>query len=194
MWAPLATGIAVVLSQSTTQVADFTRRTMEFAALLISWLVFRRVAVRGSVTGKARARLERAANLSVAAALFCSSLVVAGLALSRLETFQPGGNVYPGMIIATLGLITNSWFWRRYRRLNREQHNAIIDTQRRLYRAKAFVDLCVIAALAAVAVDPTHVATRYVDLLGSFAVTLYLMWSAWQTTRTAAAPGVEPTA
>ncbi|KAF0194193.1 MAG: hypothetical protein FD169_1988 [Bacillota bacterium] len=33
MWAPLATGYAVLLSHSTTQVADFIRRTVDLVAL-----------------------------------------------------------------------------------------------------------------------------------------------------------------
>jgi hypothetical protein len=49
----------------------------------------------------------------------------------------------------------------------------VIAGQQQLYRAKASVDLCVVAALATVAIAPCHPATRYVDLLGS----LYLVWS-----------------
>jgi hypothetical protein len=35
LWGPLATGLAVLLSQSTTQVADFVRRSVELVALAI---------------------------------------------------------------------------------------------------------------------------------------------------------------
>lgn len=122
MWAPLVTGIAVVMSTSTTQLADFVRRTVE-----------------------------------------------------------PGGNVYPGLIIASLGVIVNSWFWRRYARLNREQYNSIINAQRQLYQAKALVDLLVIGALGAVAVAPDHYLTYYIDYLGSFALVGYLFWNALRT-------------
>jgi len=53
------------------------------------------------------------------------------------------GNVIPGLVIAVLGVITNTWFWLRYRRLNREKPNAILAVQSRLYCAKAAVDACV---------------------------------------------------
>jgi divalent metal cation (Fe/Co/Zn/Cd) transporter len=177
MWAPLATGIAVVVSQSTTQIADFVRRTVELVALLVSWQVFRYLERRKRIDPGTKAALERFAGLSVAAALGCSGIVMLLLAYSRLFTFEPGGNVYPGLVIAGLGLVTNGWFWRRYAALLREQYNPIIASQRQLYRAKSAVDLCVIVALGAVAISPAHPVTRYLDLFGSIAVALYLLWS-----------------
>jgi divalent metal cation (Fe/Co/Zn/Cd) transporter len=187
LWAPLATGVAVALSRSNTQLADFVRRTVELIALLISWLTFRYLARRPALDGARRARVERLAGLSVGAAMVCSGVVISAVALSRLSTFQPGGNIYLGLTIAGLGLLTNAWFWRRYSVLNREQYSAIIAAQRRLYRAKAFVDLCVIAGLAAVAIDPTHPFTRWVDVLGSVIVGAYLGWSGLRAAR--AQPG-----
>jgi divalent metal cation (Fe/Co/Zn/Cd) transporter len=181
MWAPVTTGLAVILSQSTTQLSDFLRRTVEFVALLVSWQVFRYLSRNRDVLSEKKLRLERFSGLSVATALFFSSAVMLLVTLSRLRTFEPGGNVLPGLAIACLGLITNSWFWRRYTRLNLEEHNTIIDAQRQLYRAKASVDVCVVLALAAVALWPGHALTRYVDLLGSLVVAGYLAWSGIRT-------------
>ena len=53
----------------------------------------------------------------------------------------------------------------------------MIASQRDLYRVKAFVDFCVVTALAAVAIAPGHPATQYVDILGSIIVAIYLLWS-----------------
>lgn len=184
MWAPLATGIAVFLSSSTTQLADFIRRSVELVALLVSWLVFR-VIRKQDLDVRKIAGLEKFASLSVAVTLGCSGLIMLGLALARINSFVPGGNVYPGLTVAGLGLLVNLWFWRRYTKLSRGGANAIIAAQGRLYRAKCLVDLCVIGALAAVAVDPTHVATRYIDILGTGAVSVYLLFSAVGTARQA---------
>ena len=183
MWGPLATGIALVMSQSTTQLADFVRRSVELVALVTSWWLFRHLTRHGELLPSARARLERMAALSVAAAMGCSSIVMLAVAASRLGAFQPGGNVYPGLAIAILGLITNAWFWRRYARMTREHFDPIIAAQGHLYRAKSLVDLCVIAGLSAVALAPGHPFTRTWDLLGSVAVAGYLMWSAWRAVR-----------
>lgn len=181
MWAPLATGIAVVLSSSTTQLADFIRRTVELVALFISWWMFRFIERRGNLGAARKARLERAAGLSVAAAMFCSAIVLGTLAVVRSAAFEPRGNVYPGLAIAVLGLITNGWFWRRYTGMTREHYSPIIASQGQLYRAKTVVDACVLVALAAVALAPAHPATRTVDLLGSVVVAFYLFWSGLRT-------------
>jgi len=185
MWAPLATGYAVVMSQSMTQVADFVRRSVELVALAISWWAFRWLGRTADLEEEQQARMERTANLSVAVALYVSGIVMVILSLVRISSYQPGGNVYPGLVIALLGLITNVWFWRRYTRLTHEQYSSIIDAQRQLYRAKSGVDVAVLVALAAVAIAPAHPVTRYVDVLGSLAVAGYLLWIGMRAARTA---------
>ncbi len=181
-WGPLATGLAVYTGRSTTQLADFIRRSVELIALFVSWYVFRTVQ-RADGPGASGRRLERRAALIVAGAMGCSGLVMLSVALVRLDTFQPGGNVYPGLAIAGLGLLTNAWFWQRYARFNQESHNSIMAAQRELYRAKSSVDLCVIVALLSVALAPTAPLTRYLDLGGSAAVALYMLWSALRAVR-----------
>jgi divalent metal cation (Fe/Co/Zn/Cd) transporter len=174
---PLVTGIAVVTSQSTTQLADFLRRSVELVAIFISWWVFRRLHRGEAASPAQQARLERAAGLTTAGAMACSGVVLLVVALSRLAVFEPGGRVTLGLVIAVLGVLTNGWFWRRYAALTREQYNPVIAAQQQLYRAKTTVDLCVVAALAAVAFAPTHPVTRYIDLFGSLIVAGYMLWN-----------------
>lgn len=174
---PLVTGLAAFSSYSTTQVADFTRRSVELAALFISWWVFRQLQKKKDLSKTEQSRLERLAGLSVAGTMICSGIVMLIVAISRLSVFEPGGNVFPGLIIAVLGLIFNVWFWRRYTILTREQYSPVIAAQSKLYRAKASVDLCVVTALVAVAIAPAHPATHYVDILGSVIVAGYLLWN-----------------
>ncbi len=174
---PLVTGLAVIASHSTTQIADFIRRGIELLALFLSWWVFRKLHGDATLDAAEQARLERMTGLSVAGAMIFSGAVMLVVALSRLEAFEPGGKVVSGLIIAVLGLVTNGWFWRRYTRLNREQYSSVIAAQQKLYRAKTLVDLCVVVALGTVTLAPTHPATRYVDILGSIIVAGYLFWS-----------------
>ncbi len=179
-WGPITTGIAVVMSHSVTQLADFLRRTAELLALLLSWLVFRFISGAADLTSEEKMKWERIANYGVAAALGVSGLVMIVLALSRSRQYEPGGNVYLGLTIAVMGFIVNLWFWRRYSKLYREEQNLIMASQKRLYLAKMAVDICVITALCAVALMPTHNVTKYIDILGSVVVALYLLWSSWR--------------
>ena len=93
------------------------------------------------------------------------------------------GNVIPGLVIAVLGVTTNTWFWLRYRMLNREKPDAILAAQARLYRAKSLVDACVTAALAVVTIMPGTPAARIMDLGGSIIVAVYLIASGIITIR-----------
>ncbi len=173
---PLVTGIAAITSGSATQIADFLRRTSELAATFMSWWVFRKL--QRSPVGKAQQqKLEHQANLTVARAMVCSGIAMLVVGVYRLYVYQPTGNVTMGLVIAALGLITNSGFMCKYMALNKAQPNPVIAGQLKLYRAKACVDFVVVAALAAVAIAPTHPATRYVDALGSIAVSFYLLWT-----------------
>ncbi|MBN1877773.1 MAG: cation transporter [Anaerolineae bacterium] len=181
---PLVTGLATLSSHSTTQLADFIRRDMELVALFLSWWVFRQLQRNTALSKADQSRLERTAGLSVAGTMAGSGIVMAIVALSRLSVYEPGGKVISGLIIATLGLITNGWFWRRYTVLTREQYSSVIAAQQKLYRAKASVDLCVVTALTAVALAPAHPATRYVDVLGSVIVAGYLLWSGLRMAQT----------
>ena len=179
-WAPLATGIAVLLGRSLTQFADFIRRTMEFVVLFLSWAIFRYLAQQEELTEAMKKRAERIVNLGVAVVLAVSGLVMLFLVLFRLPSLGPGGNVWPGLIIVVPGLGVNLWFWRRYRTLGRIGRNPIIEAQRQLYLAKVVIDLCVFLALSTVAFIPGGALTRVVDTWGSIAVALYLLWSSFR--------------
>ncbi len=174
---PIVTGIAAITSHSTTQMADFVRRTAELVASFMSWWVYRKLRRDASIDGAGRERLERLAKLSVGGAMTCSGAALFIIGLLRMFIYKPSGNVTMGLVIAILGLLTNSWFWVRYTALSREQGSPVLAAQRTLYRAKAFVDFCVVSALFAVAIAPTHPATRYVDALGSVIVSIYLLWN-----------------
>jgi divalent metal cation (Fe/Co/Zn/Cd) transporter len=181
LWAPLATGIAVIMGRSLTQIADFVRRTVEFLVLLLSWLVFRYLTRGKELTAAEKKRWEKIVNRSVAVALGVSGLSMFFLALFHFQNLGPGGNVIPGLIIAVLGFVVNFGFWQRYRALERAGHDPIIAAQRQLYLAKIFVDICVVLALSAVLFMPTQAVRRQIDILGSLAVASYLLWSSFRT-------------
>ena len=84
-----------------------------------------------------------------------------------------------------MGVIANTAFWIKYTRLNRETHNAILQVQARLYRAKSLVDGCVTIALLSVVIVPGSVISNLLDFAGSLIVALYLIFCGIQTIREA---------
>lgn len=174
-WAPLATFVALLMGRSATQAADFVRRTVEFVAVLVSWLAFRRSLL---VSDERRAGIERSVRRLVGAALALSALAILALAVARWLHPTPAGTVVVGVVIALLGAATNAWFWLRYDRFERQEPTPIVTSQLRLYRAKTFVDVAVLTALSVVWLFGDTSAGRIVDLAGSVVVALYLAWSA----------------
>lgn len=181
---PIVTAIAVAMSSSATQIADAIRRTVEFGALLSGWLVFR--ARKGVPDEEARRKLERRAETAVTVALACSGVAMLAVGAYRFFKYEPGGNVTVGLVVAFLGAGVNAGFWVRYTRLLKQAPDAVIEAQRKLYRAKTMVDIVVTSALLSVALIPTHPATHYIDTLGSLVVAAYLLQQAFGGRRSAA--------
>ena len=91
------------------------------------------------------------------------------------------GNVIPGLVIALLGVVANTLFWRKYTKLNKAEPNAIIAVQARLYRAKSLVDSCVSIALLSVVFFPNSQISYYLDFGGTVVVAIYLAWCGVKT-------------
>src|SRR6056297_3476715 len=174
---PLLTGIAALSSQSATQIADFLRRSSELVALFVAWWVFRKMQRDTTTDQVFQNKMTRIANLTVSIAMICSGIAMFIVGMIRLFVFNASGKVILGLVIAVLGLITNSWFWWRYWSMNREIPDSVIEGQRNLYRAKACVDVAVVSALTAVLVAPNQPATQYIDAIGCMIVAFYLFYS-----------------
>lgn len=191
VWAPFATFAALLLGRSATQAADFVRRTVEFGAVLGSWLAFRRVQ---RVDDAQRSKIERSVRVVVGVALVLSAAAILTLAVVRWLRPSPTGNVIVGFIIAALGAGVNAWFWARYERFERQERSPIVTAQARLYRAKTFVDVAVLLALGSVWIFGDSVTGRVIDLAGSVFVALYLAWSSFgQLTHADATPELRDT-
>lgn len=172
---PIVIGLSLLSGHTSTQLADFIRRSAELAAIIISWAVYRLTLDSGSADRARNAGLERIAGRSVGAAMCLGGIAMALVALLSDKAVK--GNVIPGLVIALLGFTTNTWFWLRYRKLDRRSPNAILKAQSALYRAKALVDACVSLVLAYIALFPASPAGHYLDILGSLAVAAYLVAS-----------------
>ena len=175
---PLVVGLGLLTGRSATQIADFFRRSAELLAIIAAFVTYR---LAGDADPVRKAQLERRSNLLVGALMCLSGVLMLGLAL--FAPSEDKGNVIPGLAIAVMGVIANCIFWRRYTRLSRQEGDAILLVQSRLYRAKTLVDGCVTAALTAVLLLPGSPLAARLDTLGSAVVSLYLLWSGIKTVR-----------
>lgn len=170
---PLVVGIGLFFGRSSTQLADFVRRSAELLAIIISWVIYGVTNKDEGVDEVKRERLERVADISVGVAMCISGVAMALITLMSSNTEK--GNVIPGLVIAGLGVVVNTWFWFRYRRLNKVAPNPILAVQARLYRAKSLVDTVVSAALATIVIAPDAPVAYFMDKAGSLFVAGYLV-------------------
>lgn len=169
---PLVLGLGLLVGNSTTQIADFVRRTVELAATIVSWCVFRSTSGLPADDEK-RVRLERRVDILVGIAMLVSGLAMGFLAVIGLLNPSPKGNVIPALIIAVLGVISNGILAMNYSAANKKTPNDVIKAQRTLYCTKTVVDACVCCALVTVMLV-TGNAARLADFAGGLAVTAVL--------------------
>ena len=170
---PLVVGLGLLAGRSSTQIADFARRSAELLAIIMSFVVYQLTTQNGACDEGRRQILEKRSNRFVGGMMCLAGTIMAVLALT--VTNEDKGNVIPGLSIAVMGVIANSIFWYRYTRLNRTEPNAIIAVQARLYRAKTLVDISVTTALLSVLIAPQNPISDWLDLVGSLIVAGYLI-------------------
>ena len=176
---PLIIGLGLFVGRSSTQIADFVRRSSELLAIIMAYVVYKITTKDGVCDTARKDKLERFSNLFVGAMMCLGGSLM--LLLAFVSENEDKGNVIPGLAIALLGVIANTIFWRKYTKLNKQEPNAILAVQARLYRAKSLVDSCVTIALLSVALFPESPVSYYLDLIGSVIVALYLIWCGIQT-------------
>lgn len=177
---PLVVGLGLLVGRSSTQIADFVRRSAELLAIIMAFVTYRLTGGEERSAAE-KERLERISNLFVGAMMCLGGSIM--LVLAFVSDNGDKGNVIPGLVIALLGVIANTIFWRKYARLNRAEPNPILAVQARLYRAKSLVDSCVTLALLSVLIAPQSVFSYYFDLIGSVIVAAYLVFCGVQTIR-----------
>lgn len=176
---PLVVGLGLLVGRSSTQIADFVRRSSELLAIIMAYVTYKITTKNGQTDIAKKERIEKMSNIFVGAMMCLGGAIMMVLAFA--SDSQDKGNVIPGLAIALMGVVANTIFWRKYTKLNKAEPNPILEVQTRLYGAKSLVDGCVTIALIAVVVAPKAPITYYIDLIGSVIVAGYLILCGVQT-------------
>lgn len=172
---PLIVGLGLIVGQSSTQLADFFRRSIELLAIILSFIIYCITTKDDYTNLEQKQKLEKGTNIFVSIAM-----VVCGVLMILLATIFPSeekGNVIPGLAIAILGVVANSIFWFRYNKIGTLENNDILKIQSKLYRAKTFVDCSVMIALLVVLFSSNQTVSFYFDVIGTCCVSLYLIYT-----------------
>lgn len=172
---PIVVGIGLVIGQSSTQIADFIRRSIELLAIIFSLIIYCMTTKDNYTDEIKKQKLEKGTNIFVNITMIISGIIMIILAL--LSSQKERGNVIPGLVIAILGVIANCIFWLKYQKLGEQDNNSILKIQSKLYRAKTFVDCSVTIALLVVLFSSNNLVAYYFDVVGTFVVSLYLIYT-----------------
>lgn len=172
---PLVVGLGLMVGKSSTQIADFVRRSIELLAIILAFVVYSITTKNDSTDEIKKQKYERATNIFVSVAMVISGVIMTILAFA--SSSDEKGNVIPGLAIALLGVVANSLFWIKYNKLGKETNNKILIVQSNLYRAKTFVDLSVLIALVTVLLSTNPMVSYYFDLIGTVCVSVYLVFT-----------------
>lgn len=175
----LILGFGLLSGSSSTQIADFIRRSAELLGNIMAFITF--CITSKLQEGSRKQLLERRSNLFVGAMMCLGGIIMLALAFGGGN--EEKGNVIPALIIALLGVLANTLFWRKYTKLDRQQPDPILAVQARLYGAKSLVDICVTIALLSVALFPETAFSYWLDRIGSAVVAVYLALCGAKTIR-----------
>jgi len=97
---PLVVGMGLMTGRSSTQIADFVRRSAELLAIIAAFAVYQLTNQKESFDQEKKQRLERIANVFVGAMMCLGGSIM--FLLAFMSDNEDKGNVIPGLTIAVL--------------------------------------------------------------------------------------------
>ncbi len=178
---PFITLAAVFMSTSSTQLADFIRRTIELFVLVMAFIIYEKLA-HPSLSEQKKTQYKTIMRLSLLIILSLTTISLLGLVLYNLTTQAlPEGTIWLGFSVAVLGIGFNGAFWWRYSRFDQASPHTVMHSQKKLYQAKTLVDINVTIALGAYGLFGASQVIFWLDIVGTLVVALYIVWRVFNT-------------
>ena len=155
----------------------------EIIATFFAYITIRKMAKGGAgAYDYGMGKLETMTSVITGGVMFISLVIVFVVALYHLivpaELVHEG--VYLGIVLMIIGVSMNSWLWLRNYRFNQKDPSPIMDSQWRLFRAKAFSDFTVLISLIASIELSAYSWSLYIDPLASFLIAGFLLFSGYR--------------
>lgn len=172
--------VAAILAGSVTMLADVLKCGNEILDTFFSWLTLRKISKGENVFYEfGFGKHENLMSLVVAGGMLVSTLIVLFTAFDRL--MHPGhinaGGAYLGIVLMLGGVCVNTWLWIKNFKVSKKEYSPIMESQWRLFRAKAMADFSVLLVLSLSLLFSSSHWSVYIDPLASFVIVGFLIYS-----------------
>ncbi|MGM0414460.1 MAG: cation transporter [Bacillota bacterium] len=179
--APLSTFIAYYLGETPVLLAIFLRRTNEFLALFLAWIIYIK-SCQAEVAGQNNKsdKLEFLSGMIMGGVMIFSGVIILYSAINQLINQEPPGWLVPGIFISIAGMFVNGFFWYKNYNLNKTAYSLIMDNQWKFYRAKTLMDIVVLISLTITYYNLLGEKSWLSDPIGAIVVVVFIWFSAIQ--------------
>ncbi len=173
---PIITLVAVFMSNASTQVADFIRRSVELFVLIMALIVYQKLK-SPQLSDQRKQTYKTIMSLSLIIVLSITTMSLLTLVIYNINVREvPEGTVWLGLLIAFLGVFFNGAFWWRYSAFDNATPHMVMRSQKKLYQAKTLVDINVVLVLGSIWVFNQAAFVYYLDIIGTLIVAFYIGW------------------
>jgi cation diffusion facilitator family transporter len=170
-----------ILGGSLTQVTDLFRSISEALAVGFSFISLRKTSRgRDDIHQFGYGKLESLAGIIVVAVILITVLVVIFGMVIRLQNPPAVGMVGYGLILAIFSFFVDFYFWRRNYQISLKEHSPLMESNWRLFRSKAAVNVLVVMTLALSLLFRNNSGVIYIDIIGTVAVAGYMLFTAYR--------------
>ncbi len=172
--------VAAILANSIIMFADVLKCSTELISTFLAWIAIRKI-IRGNKAyyDYGFGKLENLTGIIVAGIMFiCFAIVVTG-AILRIRTPESvhAGGAGLGVVLMFIGMCANSTLWIKNYRVAKKEHSPIMESQWRLFRAKAIADTVVFTSLVLSLSLSRYPWSHYIDPFASFIIAGFLLFS-----------------
>jgi ferrous-iron efflux pump FieF len=172
--------VAAILANSIIMLADVLKCATELISTFLAWIAIRKIS-RGSKAyyDYGFGKLENLTGIVVAGIMFICFVIVAVSAILRIRTPESvhAGGAGLGVVLMFFGMCANTTLWVKNYRVAKKEHSPIMESQWRLFRAKAIADTVVFISLVLSLSLSKYPWSHYIDPFGSFIIAGFLLFS-----------------
>lgn len=172
---------ALAASRSSVILADFCKTSLEFFAVLLAWIVIRRIQ-RGADERfqYGMGKLENLSSLFVGVIMIVSILVILINAVNSIRhpSHITGAGVWISLVSQVAYLLINAGLCWKARQLFRQDASPIMASQMRLFASKAFANLFILFSLGLSLMLHAHSWSMLIDPVASLGIALFILLAA----------------